>query len=181
MSDDASTMSAVATTYVHESLSGKSYRRYIAAGKKSGALHLFLTTRALYDQVEYLNSPAGLIVLAHHDTIDGQVDGIHPASLSSSIDRSWNIIEPLQCGQSKPDYNTHYMGRKSQGALVLAAFGRMIHAGDAEAPNMRTDRHFSLQFFSAPSGPIVGVIEFGTDTVHVIKPAGLTSEMKEVA
>lgn len=54
--------------------------------------------------------------------------------------------------------------------MVLSGFGRMIDAGDDEAPALRPAKgHFTLEIFNAPSGPIVGVFE-GQDTVHVIRP-----------
>ncbi len=73
----------------------------------------------LYSHVEYMNAPQGLILLAHHDDIVGQVDGIHPAALSDSIDRPVNIIEPLAAFDGKlftrnpVAYNSHWMTRRS--------------------------------------------------------------------
>lgn len=125
---------------------------------------------APYYSVEYLNSPSGLIVLAHHDTIDGQVDGIHPKSIGESIASSRIIVEPLKgiCPES-PAYSIHYMTRRSQGALVLKAFGRMVHGGDDEAHCVDTEKYFSLEIYNTKVGPIVGAIE-NDDRVCVIRP-----------
>lgn len=159
-------------TYTHLTMSRSAYRFYLATvfgyGEVKG--HIF---RAPYQQVEYLNAPAGLIVLAHHAYVRGQVDGIHPASLSHHIDDAPAIVEPF--GRSGV-YAEHYLPRKWQGALVIGAFGRMIDAGDPEAPRFTRDvGYFTLETFDGPDGPIVAVIE-KRDTIHVIHAAPSAAE-----
>ncbi len=165
-------------TVTCETLSKRSFRRHIAKlFGRPGERGLVL--KAPYCAVEYLSAPAGLIVLAHHNTIDGQADGIHPACLSKCIDRPVNIIEPLR--NVAEAYNVHYMTRRSQGALVREAFGRMIDGGDPEAPRVETDRHFTLEIFSVAGHPLVAVIEEGHDRVYLLQVSANHVVAKEAA
>ena len=129
-----------------------------------------------YDRVEYLNSPHGLIVLAHQNTEDGQVDGIHPSNLSDSILNARNIIEPLKDSDGalfdsvSGEFSAHWMTRRSQGALLLSAFGRMVDGGDPETVMLASSEAMSLEIFNAPVGPIVALFDSFTDDVHVIWP-----------
>lgn len=165
------TISALTKSYDHETMSATKFQRYIGAGRDAASIDFIFALSALYAGVEYMNSPAGLIILAHQADRWGQVDGIHPACLSSSIEKPGNIIEPFRCRPVETAYNMHWMGRRSQGALVLEAFGRMIHGDDPEAPNLKTNSRFSLKFYASAFGLIVGIFERGTKAVHVIKPA----------
>lgn len=159
--------------YSHEAMTRKDARAYTASlFEETNRRGLLMT--APYDCVEYLNSPSGLIVLAHHNAVAGQIDGIHPAELSRRIDRPANIVEPLKRRDStSPSYCAHYMTRRSQGGLVLEAFGRMIDGGDPLAPMLTTERRFSFEIFDAPFGPVVTVTEIGCDTVYMIRPASV--------
>ncbi len=129
-----------------------------------------------YDRVEYLNSPHGLIVLAHQNTDDAQVDGIHPSSLSGTILNEQNIVEPLrdsdggQFSSVSGEFCAHWMTRRSQGALILSAFGRMIDGGDPEAVMLMSSEAMALEIFNAPVGPIVALFDSSTDDVQVIWP-----------
>jgi hypothetical protein len=167
--------------YTVNTISRKEFRSRVAqlVGKRQAR---GLTFKAPYYSVEYLNSPVGLIIFAHHDTVEGQIDGIHPAGVSESINRPVNIIEPLDADAGGlHSYNVHYMTRRSQGPLILKAFGRMIHQGEPEAPSLKTNGRFSLEIINTPAGPIVGVTEYGGDVVHVIEPAEYVSEDREAA
>lgn len=125
---------------------------------------------APYYEVEYLNLPKGLVVLAHQDTVASQVDGIHPPEISKSIESDRNIVEPLRrLHRDAPAYNVHYMTRRSQGALVQEAFGRMVHGGSADAPSVSTEKSFRLEIYNTKLGPIIGAIE-SYDRVCVIRP-----------
>lgn len=129
-----------------------------------------------YDRVEYLNSPHGLIVLAHQNTDDAQVDGIHPSNLSGSIRNARNIIEPLKDSDGaifssvSGEFNAHWMTRRSQGALILSAFGRMIDGGDPEVVMLALSEAMALEIFNAPVGPVIALFDSFTDEVHVIWP-----------
>lgn len=146
----------------------KSFVSNSVGGRKFRASAVFV---APYCQVEYLNSPEGLILLAHQDTVAGQVDGIHPVTIGKSISSERNIVEPLkgsQCAASA--YNVHNMTRRSQGALVLEAFGRMVHGGDDEAHSVSSDKNFRrLEIYNTNFGPFIGAIE-NKDRVCVIHP-----------
>lgn len=125
-----------------------------------------MTLSEPYEAVEYLNAPQGLIVLAHRE--DGQVDGIHPSCLSHHIESPRNIIEPF--GGPAFGYSNHWMTRRSQGGLVLGAFGKMIEQGDPQAPYIEPENsttYFDLGFFATPKGLIVALYN-DDDTVHVI-------------
>lgn len=162
--------------YSHEAMTGKGARAYIAS-LFDGNNRRGLLMSAPYGRVEYLNSPCGLIVLAHQNTVAGQVDGIHPANLSESINRPANIVEPFKRRDpTTPAYNAHYMTRRSQGGMVLEAFGRMIDGGDPLAPMLTTERRFSLEIFDAPFGPVAAVTEIGSDTVYLIRPRPITRQ-----
>lgn len=169
MTQNNITSPATAATYQHETMSRKDFRAYIAnVFGHRGERGLIL--KAPYRYIEYFSAPAGLIVLAHHDDYTGQVDGIHPVSLSGHVEGLQSIIEPLSPNSR---YAAHYLPRKWQGQLVLAAFGRQIKAGAPEAPSIETDDgFFSLEIFDAPTGPIVGVLD-GKSKVHVIRPAAV--------
>jgi len=128
-----------------------------------------------YGRVEYLNSPSGLIVLAHQDTNAGQIDGIHPASLSGSITSPRNIIEPFRTTDSAPiAYNLHWMTRRSQGALIHDAFGRMVDSGDPEANSIETPdgETMGMAIYDAPFGPVIALFDSFTNDVFVILEAG---------
>ncbi|MDP8251488.1 hypothetical protein [Pseudochrobactrum saccharolyticum] len=157
--------------YTDVTMSVENFRGYVSSvvGRKKVLPSLVL--EAPYSHVEYLNSPAGLIVLAHHNTPDGQVDGIHPACIGKSIINPRNIIEPLKGSKLSPHaYNVHYMTRRSQGSLILEAFGRMIDGGDNEAPAVKPSGGFNLEFYNTRAGLIIGVIESDT-RVYVIRPS----------
>lgn len=159
--------------FMDETMTLAAFRSYVSDGntKKLGRPSLVLV--APYTMVEYFNSPVGLIVFAHHNTIAGQVDGIHPVALSDSIVSAHNIIEPLAgTGANAMAYNVHYMTRRSQGALVLKAFGRTIRGGDEEAPWFETSNSFKLEVHNLEAGPIIGAIE-SKDRVCVIRPKHL--------
>lgn len=161
-----------------EILSKRSFRRHIAKlYGHSGERGLVL--KAPYTAVEYLSAPAGLVVLAHQNTVDGQVDGIHPSSLSKSVDRPVNILEPLR--KTDGAYNVHYMTRRSQGALVREAFGRMVDGGDPEAPCIETDSRFTLEIFSLSGRPLVALLEEGNDRVYLLQMIGNGAAVKEAA
>lgn len=114
-----------------------------------------------YKHVEYFNSPYGLIVFAHQS--NGQVDGVHPAILSKSIEAPVNIIQTFGDDES---YSVHWINRRWQGALLISAFGRVIHPDEAEAHLVETKRRFSLDMFSSPLGLIVGICE--GENVHAL-------------
>lgn len=129
-----------------------------------------------YDPVEYLNSPHGLIVLAHQNTVAGQIDGIHPANLSGSISHNRNIVEPLKADDGMVFNNTptatnlHWMTRRSQGALVLEAFGRMIDSDAPEACVLTSPEPMALEIYDAPFGPVIALFDSFTNDVHIIWP-----------
>lgn len=68
--------------YTHETMTVDAFRSYVAGLVGRRKVRPTVKMIAPYEAVEYLNSPAGLIVLAHQNTIAGQVDGIHPSILS---------------------------------------------------------------------------------------------------
>ncbi|MGN7771550.1 hypothetical protein [Phyllobacterium sp. 22552] len=177
----------MAPVYLHETMSGKAFDT-LSQGWN------YTTLGNAYSYVEYLNSPCGLVVLAHQGDFNGQVDGIHPARLSHSIESTLNIIEPLK-GHDKAlfrnspvGYNMHWMTRRSQGSLVLTAFDRMIDGGDPEAPYLKvgddddsSDGFFSVAVYDAPHGPVIGIHDYATNVAHVIRPAVAADEMREAA
>lgn len=171
-------MPTFAEAYNHVAMDAASFWSYTIKGMSKGQLKRVLVLGGRYNHVEYLSAPAGLIILAHQSDKTGQVDGIHPASLSSSIDRPQNIIEQLEGCQSETPYNIHWMTRRSQGWLVREAFGRMIHAGDPEAPSLSTNGQVALHFYSTASGFFVGLVEDGAHCVHVIKPCAINLDTK---
>lgn len=181
MTNENTTAQASAATYAHETMSEEAFRTVANAWSFTTFGDL------LYSYVEYMNSPHGLIVLAHHGDSAGQVDGIHPASLSHSIGRPNNIVEPLTAcdgtvfARDPVAYNSHWIGRRSQGGLVLAAFGRMIDGGDQEAPSFKAPEGegFTMTVYDAPNGPVVGVFDANEDVVHVIRPAAATLATSE--
>lgn len=167
---EATTVERPPANHTHTIITHEAFRHLIAdiVGRRKAKPSVRMC--APYHYVEYLNSPVGLVVLAHHDDAAGQVDGIHPASIGKSIKTPRNIVERLKkLHANAPDYNTHYMNRRDQGALVLEAFGRMIDGGDSEAPFVKTDRRANLEFYNTQVGPIVGVIE-NPEEVYVILP-----------
>lgn len=159
--------------FMDETMTLAAFRSYVCDTDTKKLVHPSLELVAPYTMVEYFNSPVGLIVFAHHNSIEGQVDGIHPAALSDSIVSPRNTIEPLK-GNSADTmaYNVHYITRRSQGALVLKAFGRQIQGGDEEAPWFKTSESFRLEVYNLETGPIIGAIE-SKDRVCVIRPKHL--------
>jgi hypothetical protein len=169
MLNDTTTTPTVAT-FTHEIVTRAAFKSLVSAQTESKSADPIYVMVARYAEIEYFNSPEGLIVFAHDDTIDGQVDGIHPTSISNSILSNRNIVEPLKGKNSGAlDYNLHYMTRRSQGSLILKAFGRMIHGGDKEAISISADKFLKLEFYNTKLGLIIGAIE-GTDPVWVIRP-----------
>lgn len=167
---DHTTTTPKVTTFTHETVTLSAFRSYMSACTDRKSVKPILVLIAPYYNVEYLNSPKGLIVLAHQNTDDGQVDGIHPTTISEAIMTSRNIIEPLKSKQSGAlEYNVHYMTRRSQGTLILEAFGRMINGGDEEAISISTEKFFKLEFYNTNLGLVIGVIE-GIDRVCIIRP-----------
>lgn len=170
MTIENNTITTPIAIYTDEAMSIDNFHDYVCSVVGRKKVRPSLTLRAPYSHVEYLNSPAGLIVLAHHNTPHGQVDGIHPASIGKSIINPRNIIEPLKGTKRSPyAYNVHYMTRRSQGSLILEAFGRMIDGGDSEVPLIEANGHFTLEIYNSCAGPIVGVIE-SEKRVYVIMP-----------
>lgn len=169
---------AVVGVYTDATMSLEDFHAYVVGVVGRKKVRPSVSLCGPYRHIEYLNPPSGLLVLAHHDTIDGQVDGIHPAAIGKSIANFRNIIEPLK--GSGPAYNVHYMTRRSQGALVFEAFGRMIDGGEAGAHSFLSDSHFWLEIYNTSFGPIVGMIK-STDCVHVIRPSTDAVDMKEAA
>lgn len=166
------------TSYGHETMSRKAFRSYVAKvyGWRGVRGTVF---RAPYQQVEYLNAPAGLVVLAHHDDYAGQVDGLHPASLSHHVEGWASIVQPF--GRPGGGYAMHFLPRKWQGKLVIGAFGKMIQAGSPQAPSFQTEEdYFTLEAFDGPDGPIVAVIK-DAGTVHVIRPVTGVATEREAA
>lgn len=134
---------------------------------------------AYYSRIEYMNSPHGIIVLAHRD-YDEAIEGIHPASLSDSIERPKNIVQPLTSEDGKMfnrepiAYNQHWMTRRSQGSLVLAAFGKMIDGGDEAAPCIlpAKDSTLHMSIYEASNNPVIFIFHAGeekSDVVYVIQ------------
>ena len=153
-------------TFSHRTMTEEQWRTYlkVTLGRRRPRA---LMLNGGYYHVEYLSAPQGLIVLAHREADGGQVDGIHPASLSRYVDSDRNIIEPLL--GSDNGYAVHYLTRRQHGGLVLGAYGRMIHAGAPEAPGFSRDSgSFKLVIFNEANGPIVCVIE-EQDIIHVIE------------
>lgn len=173
---DSITTTPVGATFADETMTLAAFRSFVCASVGRNKVRPSVNLVAPYWEVEYLNSPEGLVVLAHHDTIAGQVDGIHPTTIGKSIVNDWNIIEPLKGLQrDAPAYNVHYMTRRSQGALVREAFGRMVHGGDDEAPSVSTEKSFCLEIYNTKIGPIIGAIE-SRDRVCVIRPEHVQDE-----
>lgn len=172
---------APAATYTHETLDYEAFEAY--AKSLSGPV---IEPDTFYSHVEYMNSPHGLLVLAHRD-YDEVVEGIHPASLSHTIATPKNVVEPLAGDRGDTfnrepiAYDSHWLTRRSQGSLVHAAFGRMIDGGDPEAPRFLASNDSTLQMsvHDTPNGPIIFVFpayDGSEDVVHVIRP-----EVKEAA
>lgn len=170
---------APVASYTHETMNRKAFRRYVASTYGKAGVKPTLNLKAHYEYVEYLNSPAGLLILAHRKFNGEQVDGIHPATISHSIESFRNIIEPLSQSDA-PNFNAHYMTRRSQGGLILKAFGRMIDGGDPEAHSLTSETYLQVEVFAAPYGPLIGVIDREADTVYVVRP-DISNEMKVAA
>lgn len=172
------TTTTTPATYGHTTMTRAAFRTRIAAvlGRRG---ERGLVLRGPYDQVEYMNAPDGLLVLAHRRYSE-QVDGIHPVALSRHVEHWRNIIEPLAGASS--DYAVHNLTRRQHGGLVLGAFGRQIDVGAPEAPIFTKDGggFYSLEVFSTPAGPIVAVIE-SAEKVHVIEDHAATVRMSEAA
>lgn len=170
MADNTTTIRAGAI-YTDETMTLAAFSSFISGAVGGTKVRASAVLVAPYCQVEYLNSPKGLVVLAHHDTIAGQVDGIHPPEISKSIKSERNIVELLKGShRDAPVYNVHYMTRKSQGFLVQEAFGRMVHGGDEDAPSVSSEKNFRrLEIYNTKLGPIIGAIE-SDDRVCVIRP-----------
>lgn len=163
--------------HAHVTMSRADFRTYIAKvyGWRGVRGTVF---RAPYQHVEYFNAPAGLIVLAHHANVAGHVDGIHPVSLSHHVEGWASIVEPF--GRSGT-HAMHFLPRKWQGKLIHAAFGRMVHSGEAEVPSFdRDDGYSTLEVFDGPDGPIVAVIESAA-VAHIIRPVAAAAEQREAA
>ena len=160
-------------TFTDETVTLAAFRSYVSANAGGKSVDPSLVMVAPYKEIEYFNSPKGLIVFAHQDTFDSQVDGVHPNTIGKSIENERNIIEPLKGKHSGPSgYNVHYMTRRSQGSLILEAFGKMIHGGDEEAISVSTKKSFTLVFHNTVNGLIIGAIE-GDSRVCIIRPKHL--------
>lgn len=182
MSNENTTAQAPGATYTHETLSYEEFATYAKSLSRP-----VVEADTYYSHIEYMNSPHGLIVLAHRD-YDEVVEGIHPASLSHTIKTPKNIVEPLVRDDGNVfncdpvAYNSHCLTRRSQGDMVLAAFGRMIDGSDPEAPCFLAPEDSTLQMsiHDTPNGPMLLVFPCGDDedVVHVIRPV---NEMQEAA
>jgi len=154
------------TTFSHSTLTNRQWREHLAKSNAQG-----IRLRGGYHHVEYLSAPQGLIVLAHQNSFDGQVDGIHPVTLSEYVSDDRNIVEPLVGRET--GYAVHYLNRRQQGGLVFGAFGRMIDAGAPEAPAFEIEKgEFVLEVIATPAGPMVAVIE-NAKNVHLIQCDGI--------
>ncbi|MDN2580879.1 hypothetical protein [Aquibium sp. ELW1220] len=172
---DTASIDYLGARYSHETTSRKGFRSYIA-DVLGGRGHRGLTFRAPYEVIEYFNTPAGLIVFGHRGYLHNeQVDGIHPASITNSIDRPQNISEPFCCADDQcPAYNVHYMTRKSQGIMLMEAWPDGRPAYEISPENLfkidvDSGGFYSLEAFKTPLGPIVAVFE-PSGIVHVIRP-----------
>jgi len=164
--------------FTDETMTLYAFRAFVceAAKRERGLAHIVLS--APYCMVEYLNSPKGLVVLAHHNTDEQQVDGIHPNTISERTARNTrNIVEPLKGPRgAAPTYNVHYMTRRSQGPLVQEAFGRMVHGGDDEALSVSSEANFNrIEIYNTKFGPVIGAVE-SSDRVCVIRPEHMQIE-----
>lgn len=176
MTTENSTTQAPAATYTHETLSYEEFATYAKPLSRP-----VVEADTYYSHIEYMNSPLGLLVLAHRD-YDEVVEGVHPANISHSIKTPKNFVQPLAgddgtaFGREPVAYDSHWLTRRSQGALVLAAFGRMIDGGAPEAPRFLATGDSTLQMsvHDTPSGPVFFIFaspDDGTeDLVHVVHP-----------
>ena len=164
----SATPAATPVNYVHVQVPAEMFERVSKSWR-------FVRFGDNYGHVEYLNSPSGVIVLAHQNTTVGQIDGIHPTSVSGSITGSRNIIEPFRTTESAPiAYNLHWMTRRSQGALIHDAFGRMVDSSDPEAHAVETPEGeaMGMAIYDAPFGPVIALFDSFTNDVFVILEAG---------
>lgn len=120
---------------------------------------------ARYKFIEYMDSPKGLLVLAHRSD-DHLVDGIHPSCISETVSAYGNVV-PL--GSADSGYALHVVSSRQQGSLVRESFGRMVDAGAPEAPSIRcNDGMLRLGVYLRETGPLVCVAS-RPDMVHVIE------------
>jgi hypothetical protein len=120
--------------------------------------------------LEYMNSPLGLIVYAHHG-MNG-CEAFYPSAIDfekvTGIRPFPDMIEPA--GHMEGPFVRHTMSRKTTGFLIHAAYGRMVNAGDPEAPSFDLDFE-RLEFYDSPRGLIIGA-ELKDGRFYVIRPAG---------
>ena len=99
----------------------------------------------------------------------------YPNTIGKSIENERNIIELFTGKHSSPSgYNVHYKARRSQGPLILEAFGKIIHGDDEEAISIPTKKSFTLVFYNIVNVLLIVAIE-GVRRVCIFLPKQLQS------
>ena len=162
------TMSAVqAATYCHETMSEAAFEECVRLATNHRSIEGIRMIEH-FCLLEYMNSPLGLIVYAHYEW-NGCV-AFYPASVdfekNTGLKPFHDDVKPIGNGTR---FGQHNVGRRGTGLLVHSAYGRMIEAGDPEAPNFGKD-FTTLRVFDTPKGLFVAAVM--RDEAYVIRPVG---------
>ncbi|MCQ0989941.1 hypothetical protein [Jiella marina] len=152
-------------TYTHEEMTREAYAALLMS--EIGDRDLVKTVRtADFYHLEYINSPVGLVVLAHHG-MNG-CEAIHPAAFDFEAATGLKPLDTEPVPGVASNFLRHSIRRRQTGSLVLAACGRMIHAGEPEAPGFRMD-FGRLEATENAAGLVVAALK--DRTAYVIRPS----------
>lgn len=167
---------ALAAIYTHDSMTRKEFTAYLGRAFGYGQVVGKKLSCDFY-MLEYMNSPLGLIVYAHHG-MNG-CEAFYPSGIDfekvTRIKPWHDAVEPA--GHTEGQFVRHAMSRKTTGFLIHAAYDRMINTGDPEAPSFDLDFR-TLEYYDSPLGLIVGALKGGR--IYVIRPVA-EAEVKEAA
>ncbi len=154
-------------TYMHEAMTRAAFEAYLASVYGDRELRGVAYTGDFYD-LEYFNSPLGLIVNAYHG-MNG-CDAFYPVSVDfkneTQIEPFPGAITPVE-NIPEPNFLHHRMGRKTTGFLIYAAYGGTINCGDPEATSISLDFR-KLEVFDSCIGLIVAALK--GNRAYVIRP-----------
>lgn len=182
MTPEITTIPAQAAThYQHTLMTAAAFDKIVERAYDGGQAH-YMNLWSDFYELEYLNSPCGLIVFAFHDY--NGLETFYPASFDfkerTGITPGNDEIVPATKIE-EPKFMRHSMGRKINGFVVRGAFGEMVQQDDPRAVQMSRDFK-RLDVFDSPMGLIVAAHEGRRRyVIHSVELNELQSDMQKRA
>lgn len=181
--ENSTYMAQAATQYEHSLMSASKFDKLVELvydGKYAPGLRLW----ADFYELEYMNSPSGLIIFAFHDF--HSMESFYPTSFDftarTGIDSSFDQIVPAT-NIDQPNFLRHSLWRRASYFVTCAAFGEKVPHTDPRIILNNTEFQ-QLDVIDSPKGLIVAAHQ-GRQR-YVIHPVGLdklsfNTEKKEAA